>query len=516
MAIDFSRYLPPGVYTNPTPGPQLAVNSSLPTAVGLFGMSLGYKAFIESVLINPDTNLTTPAVNRTLAQQGIHTTSIVVLNPNSGAVYALNTDYTILHLDGTNGTSNATYTIQRVITGGHILPGDTVQLTYQYTDPQYFTPYIFFDYTDVRIAYGEPFNTVTGAIQSELTLAAKFAFLNGAYQVVAVAVNPANPSAPTVGEYANALDKLSDEPLVGVVVPCTGTQPLQQLVSEHVDAQSQNRFERRAIVGVDGTTTAVPYSQRILDAQELTDQRVMMVSPATFTYYSPELSNTIILGGQYMAASLAGITMSLSFAQPLTRKRLTGWTGIPESSPDGQKSLESSNGLCVVEVSKRHLIQVRHGVTTDPSDLLTREWSIIGQQDALVYRLRDYLEDAHLIGQPIYSFTLVNVKASAEAALQSLIRDGLLVDYVGLKARQLLTNPDVIEVSFGWLPAFPLNYIVVTFSVSLQTGSITSNSGSTTNLANVTSAGQVTSTISSPTGSSINDFGGPSNTLQSI
>lgn len=515
MAVDFSRYLPPGVYTNPQPGPQLAVNSSLPTAVGLFGMSLGYKAFIESVLINPDTNLTTPAVNRTLAQLGVNVDSIVVINPNSGAVYTLNTDYTVLHLDGLLNTSNATYTIQRVITGGHILPGDSVQLTYRYTDPQYFTPYIFFDYADVRIAYGEPFNTVTGAIQSELSLAAKFAFLNGAFQCVCVAVDPVNPSSPTVGDYAKALDKLADEPLVGVVVGCTGTQPLQQLISEHVDAQSQNRFERRAICGVDGTTVRVPSTQRILDAEELTDSRVMLVSPDTFTYYSPELSNTIVLGGQFMAASLAGITMSLSFAQPLTRKRLTGWNGIPESSPDGQKSLESSNGLCVIEVSKRHLIQVRHGVTTDPSDLLTREWSIIGQQDALVYRLRDYLEDAHLIGQPIYNFTLVNVKASAEAALQSLIRDGLLVDYVGLKARQLLTNPDVIEVSFGWLPAFPLNYIVCTFSVSLSTGSTTSNNGSTTNFANVTSAGQVTNTISAPTSSSFNDFGGPSNTLMS-
>lgn len=516
MAIDFSTYLPPGVYTNPTPGPQLAVNSSLPTAVGLFGMSLGYMAFIESVLINPDIDSgTLPAVNRTLAQQGINQSTVVVINPNSGAVYALNTDYTILHIDGTLNTANATYTIQRVIVGGHILAGDTVQITYQYTNPQYYTPYIFFDYADVVTAYGAPFDTVTGTIQSELTLGAKFAFLNGAYQVVCVAVNPANPSAPTTGDYYNALVQLADEPLIGVVVPCTGIQPLQELVQEHVDQQSQNRFERRAIMGVDGTTTAVPSSQRIIDAQEITDQRVMLVSPATFSYYSPEISNSVILGGQFMAASLAGMTMSLSFAQPLTRKRLTGWTGVVESQPDGEKTLESSNGLCVVEVNNRQIIQVRHGVTTDPSDLLTREWSIIGQQDAMVYRLRDYLEDANLIGQPIYAYTLVNVKASAEAALQSLIRDGLLVDYVGLAARQLLTNPDVIEVSYGWLPAFPLNYIVVTFSVSLSTGDITSNSGSTTNQANVTSAGQVSTTISTPSSSSINDFGGISNTLMS-
>jgi hypothetical protein len=159
------------------------------------------------------------------------------------------------------------------------------------------------------------------------------------------------------------------------------------------------------------------------------------------------------------------------------------------------------------------LMQVRHGVSVDNIDMIHREWSITGQQDALVYRLRDYLENANLIGQPIYSFTLINVKSSAEAALQSLIRDGLLVGYMGLKARQLLTNPDVIEVSFSWLPAFPLNYIVVTFNISLTSGNITTNAGSTAS--EVNSSNQLTTTIGTPTSSSVNDFGGPSNTLMS-
>jgi hypothetical protein len=153
-------------------------------------------------------------------------------------------------------------------------------------------------------------------------------------------------------------------------------------------------------------------------------------------------------------------------------------------------------------------------VTTDNIDMLHREWSIIGQQDAMVYRLRDYLENANLIGQPIYDYTLVNVKASAEAALQSLRRDGLMVDYYGLAARQLLTNPDVIEISYSWLPAFPLNYIVVTFNISLTSGDVTQQ-GTTSNIANSTNASTTGSaTITAPASSSTTDFGGPSNTLQ--
>ena len=519
QAIDFSRYLPPGVYTEAIPGPQISVNSSIPTAVALIGTTVGFRRHVESLTVNPDTSITTPAINRTLAKKGIDTSTITVVNTITGEVFVEDADYTVVTVsvgpDTVAGTRDDLYTISRVIDGGHIEPGDEVQVSYQFTDPTYHDPYIFYDYDDVKLAYGDPFNTTTGEIQSELTLGAKFALLNGAFQLLCVAVDPAVPGSPTTSEYSEALDKLVDQALVAIVVPCTGIQPLFQEVQNHVSAQSANRFERRAILGMDGTSVAVASSQRIINAQELTDQRILLVSPDKFDYYSPELNNSIELGGQFMAASLAGQTISRSAAQPLTHKVITGWKDISVIQAEGEKNLETQNGLCVVEKTRRQRIRVRHGVTTDPTDMLHREWSIIGQQDAMVYRIRDYLENANLIGQPIYPFTLINVKSSAEAALQSLIRDGLIVDYTSLKVRQLLTNPDVIEVSYGWLPAFPLNYIVVRFGVSLTNGNVTIQ-GDSANSTNFTSATSVTSAIGTPSATSFNDFGGPSNTLRSI
>lgn len=579
-AIDFSRYMPPGVYTEAIPGPQIAVNSSMPTAVALIGTTVGFQGYVESIQINPDTSITTPAVNKTLAKKGIRLPqtprvtvetgninifapgaslngvtlanndlirlkgqtknaengyyrwkganvtllpapqSFTVVNPSDGYTYVEGTDYTIVRTsaggDAVINTRDDTYTISRVI-GGHINPGQTVQVSYQYTEASYFDPTVYYDYDDVRSAYGEPFNKVTGQVQSELTLGAKFAFLNGAFQVICVAVDAEIPGSPTSDEYVAALTKLEDQALVSVVVPCTGLYELHQEVSNHIVAQSANRFERRAILGRDSTVASIASSQRITNAQELNSQRILLVSPDKFTYYSPELNNAIDLGGQFMAASLAGQTVRRSAAQPLTHKSIVGWKDVAITQTEGEKNLETQNGLCVIEKTRRQIIRVRHGVTTEPTDLLTREWSIIGQQDAMTYRVRDYLENANLIGQPIYPFTLVNVKASAEAALQSLIRDGLLVDYVGLKVRQLLTNPDVIEVSYSWLPAFPLNYIVVRFGVSLTSGDITVQGGANSgNTANFTSATSVTSAIGTPTNTSTNDFGGASNTLRSI
>lgn len=406
--------------------------------------------------------------------------TFVVRNPNTGAPFTLNHDYTIYRVsagpDGIPGSRDDTYTILRVIDDGGIAEGDTVQITYQYTDTAYFTPTLFYDYDDVRDMYGEPFDA-NGNIVSELTLGAKFAFLNKAFQVVCVAVDPVNPSSPTVGDYSNALDLLADNPYVSVVVACTGSQPLFALISDHVSQQSDNRFERRAIVGRDGSVNAVASSQRIIDAQSLTFERMLMVCPTAFYYFSPELNRQVTLGAQFMAASLAGLTTFLNPSMPLTRKVLAGFTDVVESEQEGQKNLETQNGLCVIEKTRRQLIQVRHGVTTDPTSLLTREWSIRGQSDAMVYRIRDYLESDDLIGQPITQITMINCKASAEAALQSLIRDSIIVSYTGLKCRQLLQNPDVLQISYSWLPAFPLNYILVTYAVSLTTGDVTTNAG---------------------------------------
>ena len=533
MRPDFlGVYSPPGIYTNPIKGPQLAVNSSLPQAVGLVGTTVGFQNYTEGIQFR-DTDEEDPEVYR-LEKSGIDITSIVVRNAETLVAWpgasdnGNTTHYTVETISGTTGSSTAVYGIRRNPTSTQINADQAVQVSYEYTDEAYFSARTFYDYRDVISTYGEPLfydeSTKSLEIRSELSLAAKFAFLNGAYKIVCVAVEPSGQTASSA-DYHDALEKLKDDSSVAIVVPCNGISS-SEAVKDHVRQQSKSRYERRAILGFDGRVTPVNTDTRIGAAQSIdndqgadgTSKRIMVVSPSQFTCYSPEVDKTITLGGQYMAASLAGMCVSMSFAQPLTHKYPVGWSGIGEKDMlrEGQMTNETVNGLCVIEHDRRKNLRVRHGVSSrggGPSNLLDREWSITGQEDALVYRLRDYLDDANLIGQPIYNYTLVNVKASAEAALQSLVRDGLLVDYVGLAVRQLLTNPDVIEISFGWRPAFPLNYIILTFAVNLNTGSLNANN-STGNRNNFTSTTQTT--ITAPASTVTGSFGGTSNTLQSF
>lgn len=561
MAIDFGTYYqPPGVYTQNDGGPQLAVRSSVPTAVAIFGLSVGYLTHRESLRINPDeadsNGDLVPVNNSVLSRSGVKVisgspevfatgnvnvaapgttiegilpdgttdevtltandlvyltsqtkptenglyrftsgtarlTRVVdsfrVVHPDTGYVYVNGLDYTIELVDANAENDNADapaavqarnnlYTIKRKNRGANvgIQEGDVVSITYRYTDPNYFDVYSLYDYDDVRDRYGDPFNA-DGSIQSEVTLAAKFAFLNGASNVLTCAVDPEDPDNPTIGDYEQALNKFRDEEQIAVIVPATGDPEIFPLVSDHVSKQSEKKFERRAVVGIDGSATIVATGPRIDYAQSLSDQRVAMVSPSRFTYFSPELNRAIPVGGQYMAAAVAGKSVSLAPAMPLTRKTISGFYGPAETLREGEKNLESQNGLMVIERTRRNQVQVRHGVTTNSNDLLTREWSIIGQQDVMVYRIRDYLDNDGLIGMPIYETTLIQVKASAESALVSLVRDGVIVGHQNLKVRQIATQPDVIEVRYEWRPAYPLNYILVRYSVAVETGDIVIN-----------------------------------------
>lgn len=475
---DFSKYMPPGLYTEAVNGPQLAVNTTSPTSVGLFGMAVGYQTHTEAVEFLPDAlddqGVAIAVVTNVLNKTGIIQNSVVVRNPSSQQTYALGTDFTIeVSGTGTNVSSNRddTYVLRRVIDGGHILAGDVVEVSYRYTDEDYFTDRTFWDFDDVRDAYGNAFNA-EGTIISEITLAARLAFQNGASSVVCVAVDAADPSVPTLDEYVTALGKLSDNPDISVIVPATGMAPLHSEVLAHVNRQSQAQFERRAIIGRDGSGTSVSSSQLISNAVALGSRRVALVSPTKMVYFSSEVNRDVVIGGQFLAAALAGLSVSQNPSTPLTRKRVIGFSDIGYRETETQKSLESQNGLMVVEKTRSGTLRVRHGVTTDPATYLDREWSVTGQEDSMLYRLRQFLDNNQIIGSIINDITLVTIKATVDSTLQSLISDQTINGYSDLKVRQLATTPDVVEIRFAWNPAMPLNYVIVRYSVNVTTGEV--------------------------------------------
>lgn len=477
-APNFSRYVPPGVYTESVAGPSVGISTLTPSAVGIFGTTVGFRNFTDVFVVPADTGGPTPVAFGPLTKLGAQLASIVITDVNTGTVYTITTDYLVAQNTGVDTVANTnddSFTFTRVV-AGTLAAGSTVRVTYKYTDASFFNATTFNDTFDVQDAYGPAFDS-SGTLTSPLTLAAQLAFANGASEVVAVAVSYSG--APVLGDLQTALNKLNDIESVAIVVPATGDHTVFASVSSHVTLQSQNRRERRAIVGADGHTTPVSSATRITYAQAIANRRVMMVSPSAIKYFSTAANLEVTIAGYFMAAAMAGISVSQGVAVPLTRKLLTGFTTIPEVVSEQQKNTEATAGLCVVEQLRSGQIRIRHGITTDPTSLYTREWTITGQEDRLAIQIRNYLDASGVIGSVISDTTLASVKAQVIGSLGILQDNGDIQAWRNIQTRQLVNNPDVIQVQFEWQASIPLNYILVRYSIDLTTGDVTNAATST-------------------------------------
>lgn len=470
-APNFSTYVPPGVYTESVPGPSVGISTLTPSAVGIFGTTVGFRNYTDVFVVPEDDAGPTPVAFGPLTKLGAQADSIVMTDVNTGQVYVLNTDYTVSQDAGEDtdeDTNDDIFTFTREL-GSDLLAGATVRITYKYTDSSFFDATTFTDAFDLQDAYGPAFDS-SGTLTSPLTLAGQLAFANGATEIVAVAVDYSG--APVLSDYQEALAKLEDIESVAIVVPATGDNTVFSSISSHVNLQSSSRRERRAIVGVDGHTTLVSSSNRIGYAQAISNRRVMLVSPSSVKYFSTAANLEVTIGGYFLAAALAGIAVSQGVAIPLTRKIITGFTNIPEIMSERQKNTEATSGICVIEQLRSGQIRVRHGVTTDPTSLYTREWTITGQEDRLAIQIRNYLDASGVIGSKISDTTLASVKAQVIGALGILQDNGDILAWRNIKTRQLVSNPDVIQVQFEWQASIPLNYILVRYSIDLTTGNV--------------------------------------------
>jgi hypothetical protein len=99
----------------------------------------------------------------------------------------------------------------------------------------------------------------------------------------------------------------------------------------------------------------------------------------------------------------------------------------------------------------------------------------------LVLLIQGTVENAALIGTAIDENTHIAVKGVVAGALETAKRNETIINYINLKVRQRSVDPSVIEVKFQYKPAYPLNYIVISFSIDTTTGEVTpldvSNSG---------------------------------------
>lgn len=482
MTTDFSHYLPPGVYIEESETPLVAITGVPPTVVALVGPSRGYQTNTEQVALSDD--------GVVLRRKGIipnsPSLSVTVTRVDTGAAVDP-ADY-VLTANG-DVLLGQDYTVTITRASGATTPADTpVFVTYNYVEPTYFDARAFDNYEDVKDAYGEPLNTTpqglgdTGyvAVASPLSLAAKIAFENGAGRLVLVPTQPVGGAVTMRSALSAAYAKIATNYDVNVVVPLPvgiadgGDDALNTGIDlrSHVEASSADGFFRVGIVGFDTTVVATPDTL----ASSLASKRVMLAygTDRGVLYYNGSTNQTLTLGNLYVAAAYAGRAAAVPVQKSLTKEVIRGFAGIAGTPlSNSVKNSYSEAGVAVVEADRIGRLSVRHGTTTDRTSVNTREMSLVRARDAMVSLIQRGMDDAQLIGDPIDDETPFAIKSVVDGLLNFAQTSRVIVGYTEPKVRQRSSEPSVVEVKFSYRPAYPLNYIVVSFSIDVATGETT-------------------------------------------
>lgn len=378
--------------------------------------------------------------------------------------------------DATIGGSDDLTSIGLTVSGSTITSGDYVNVTYRYTDPTYYAVAQYRDYGSLRDAYGEPFTT-SGTINSPLSLGAYLAFANGADVVFAVPVQ-ASGSTPTNSEFTTAIDSLLAEEQVNVVVPLTGSAGVISALKTHceVSAIAQDIY-RRGIVGLDGTASSVTVSNLISQAESLASERMTLVAPAVLTFdWGGE---PVSVGGQYLAAAVAGRQASIPAQEPLTRKTIVGFSDIPNQPPKTSILSMQESGVLVVYRRRDGVMYVKHGLTTKTArkspingNIYTQEISIVTARDRLRELIRNELDESGVVGSAIDDLTPDIVMGVVGGSLEHAKDSGLISDYSGLSYTFPSGSPSTMEITFMYKPTMPLNYILVRFAFDTTNGQV--------------------------------------------
>lgn len=466
-------YIPPGVTVdeNAQPVPNISGNVAIPPSlVALVGPSIGYQTYTEPILLSA----TTPV---TLTQTGIDTTNMTVTSL-AGAARTASVDYTVAQ---TGSPAEESVTTIARIGGGAISDGETVYVTYRYTNSGYYLPFLSRDWDQIQSRFGAAIVSATGAVGSPLSLAAKIVMEQGVRELILLPTKGSTPTSVTAAQINTAYAALESRDDVGLVVPVGvgivgsdvapgDTTSLIQNLKTHVESMSAEGKYRMGVVGLDAGATRTHSTL----AQATSSKRIVLGDPNILNWYNGYTNTTMELGGVYLGAALAGMMASRPPQDPLTKKIVRSFPSIPNrifaAMTKTAKDDMSNSGVTVVEQSADGRLSVRHGVTTDRSSVLTREISIVRAKDTLIRLIYQALDQAGIVGSALTAETPIRVRSIVDGALTQAQNAGIFVGYSNLAVRVSDGDATSIQVKFAYRPAYPVNYITVSFSINTVTG----------------------------------------------
>jgi len=348
--------------------------------------------------------------------------------------------------------------------GGNEPPvGDVYYVSYVYQKPIFVTQF-FTKLSAIEQNFGEvsPDNPVS--------LAAFLAIFNGAVVLgIKQVLKEDGQRQASLTSYRDAIDEL-ENPLPGQVNPDMiqllrgDSDELYQYLARSNDKMSSIRFksERTSIVGLSGGR--LPAEAKTL-AQLLSNTRMRVAYPdlVTLTLTDPVgVTTEYLVDGTFLATALVGSIVSPNFdvATPWTGRNIVGFNVLARRLNAVEQNQLAQRGVTVFE-ERPPFLRVRHGLTTDITDILTKTPTVVQIADEVQRQARVTLD--RFIGVKFVPGILGQIEGRIATMLRQLVQAQIITQYTGIKATPAADDPTVAEVEAFYMPVFPLLYILLTF-----------------------------------------------------
>jgi len=325
---------------------------------------------------------------------------------------------------------------------------------------------VFTRLSDVISAYGEI------SPQNPLSLGAYLAFLNGASSIALKQIPlDAGQTEPSIEQMGQALVDVEGEIRNGlspsVIIPLLpASSTLLSDISLHCDVQSSLRYrsERTAIVGCSAGTTP---EQASALAQGVKNSRVRLVYPDILSISvtsTQGVTENFIVDGRYMAVAVACATTksTIDAATPWTRSVIVGFNGLLRTLDAVDANRTANRGVTILQ-QQGATLNIRHGLTTDMSSVLSKTPTVVQIADEVHLRARNLLNT--YIGQKYLPTVVGQIEGRVNMMFKDLVKEQIVDSYTNLSVVPDPEDPTGLLVEVYYKPIFPLLYIQFTFNV---------------------------------------------------
>ena len=349
--------------------------------------------------------------------------------------------------------------------------GDVYYVSYRYSK-QDFTTQLFTKQSALEAAYGalSPSNP--------LSLAGYLALLNGA---VLLAVKQVQKDTDTDAD--GIFDTASTAAFLAAIDDSAGPTPsglfpdtltplkgdsleLFQYLAQHCDIQSSIRYraERSAICGFSAGTQPKEAGNT---AQAVARSRMRLLYPDLVTLSlsrADGTTDTYLVDGTYFAAGFAGnrAAPTIDVATPWTRARVFGFDSLARTLDPVEQNQIAVKGVTVFS-QRQSIIECRHGLTTDMSNILTKTPTVITIADEVQRQARTTLD--RFSGIKYLASVTGDIEGQLSKTLKALVDAQIISAFTGVNAQTSPDDATTAEIEAAYAPVFPLLYLVVSFNL---------------------------------------------------